>query len=145
MVSIGVSMPLPWDAANRQDREVAAKSALAQEALARRDETMRGHVAEVGAMLDEWRAGRERLERFHRDIEPLARDKTVAVLAAFAAGRGGLESVLAARRGEFETDLQALQLDLEVARNWARINFLLPDESLQATPRASHAHEGKAL
>jgi outer membrane protein TolC len=30
MVSVGVSVPLPWDRANRQDREIAAKLAMAE-------------------------------------------------------------------------------------------------------------------
>jgi len=133
MVSIGVSIPLPWDAANRQDRETAARLAQADEALARRDEARRAHISEVGAMLEEWRAGRERQARFHRDIVPLAGEKTSAVLAAFGGARAGLDQVLAARRGELEVELQSLQLDLEVATLWAKLEFLLPDAQLEAS------------
>jgi hypothetical protein len=36
--------------------------------------------------------------------------------------------VIAARRTEHDTLLQSLALDLEVARAWARLAFLLPQE-----------------
>ena len=142
MFSIGVSIPLPWDQANRQDREVASKLALVEEARAKRDELLRSHVAEVGAMLEEWRAGRDRQIRYHNEILPFSRERTAASLAAYAGGKSSLNDVLAARRSEFDLRLQALQLDLDVARVWARLNFLLPDESLLAVGPASHAHEG---
>ena len=61
---------------------------------ARRDEMLRAHVAEVRAMLDEWRVGRERQARYRDEILPLARERTSASLAAYAgaqrdARRGG--------------------------------------------------------
>lgn len=142
MFSIGVSIPLPWDQANRQDREVASKLAMVEEARAKRDEMLRSHVAEVGAMLEEWRAGRERQIRYGNEILPFSRERTAASLAAYAGGKSSLNDVLAARRSEFDLRLQALQLDLDVARTWARLNFLLPDESLHAAGPASSVHEG---
>lgn len=129
MFSIGVSMPLPWDAANRQDRDAAAKLATVEELHARRDEMLRAHVAEVRSMLEEWRVGRERQARYRDEILPLTRDRTTASLAAYAGNKATLAEVLAARRGELEVRLQSLQLDQEVARLWARLNFLLPDAS----------------
>jgi len=144
MFSIGVSIPLPWDQANRQDREVASKLAMVEEVRARRDEVLRAHVAEVGAMLEEWRVGRERQIRYGQEILPFSRERTSASLAAYAGGKSSLNDVLAARRGEFDMRLQALQLNLDVARTWARINFLIPDQSLHAMRSASPVHEGKA-
>ena len=144
MFSIGVSIPLPWDQANRQDREVAAKLALVDEVRARRDEVLRAHVAEVGAMLEEWRSGRQRQARYGDEILPFSRERTTASLAAYAGGKFTLNEVLAARRGEFDLRLQGLQLDLDVARTWARINFLIPDQSLHAMRPASLVQEGIA-
>jgi outer membrane protein TolC len=142
MISIGVSIPLPWDRANRQDREVAAKLALVDEVRAKRDETLRMHVAEVGAMLDEWRTGRERQARYRREILPLSTERTAATLAAYAGGRSGLGEVLAARRGEFDARLQSLQLDLEVARVWARLTFLIPGGTDAILHPPTRSHEG---
>ena len=127
MVSLGVSVPLPWDQANRQDRELAAKLALAQQARALRDEALRQHVAEVRAMLQEWESNRGRMERYEREIVPLALSRTEAVSAAFRGGKVTLNEVLAARRAELEVRLQALQLEADTARLWAQLNFLFPE------------------
>lgn len=126
MFSIGVSMPLPWDAANRQDREAAAKLAMVAEATARRDEMLRAHIAEVERMRIEWGALRERLARYRAEIVPLAVERTQAATAAYAGGRGSLAEVLGARRAEYDARLAALQLELDAARLWARLTFLLP-------------------
>lgn len=137
MFSIGVSMPLPWDTGNRQDREVAAKLAAADGIHARRDEILRAHVAEVRAMLDEWRVGRERQARYRDEILPLSRERTSASLAAYAGASATLAEVVAARTSEFEMRLQALQLDREVARLWARLNFLIPEAQAHAPRHAA--------
>ncbi|MGH6629444.1 MAG: TolC family protein, partial [Burkholderiales bacterium] len=60
-------------------------------------------------------------------LVPLARERTQAVLAAYRGGKASLTDVLAARRNEIEVRMQALQLEIETARLWAQINFLLPD------------------
>lgn len=128
MFSVGVSVPLPWDRANRQDREVAARLARVEEIRARRDELVRAHVAEVSSWIEEWRSGIERRRRYRDEILPLARERTRAAMAAYAGGRSTLGEVIAARRTEHDTLLQSLALDLEVARAWARLAFLVPLE-----------------
>lgn len=126
MVSFGVSVPLPWDRANRQDREIAAKLALADQARAEREETLRSHVGEVRAMLAEWQSGRERLARYAKDLLPLAGERSRAALAAYQGGRAGIGELLMARRNEIEVRMQAVQLEMETARLWAQLNFLIP-------------------
>jgi outer membrane protein TolC len=128
MVSVGVAIPLQWDQKNRQDRELASKLAMADQAEAQREEALRAHVGEVRAQIQEWENGRERRARYERELVPLARERTQAVLAAYRGGKGSLSEVLAARRNEIEVRMQALQLEMETARLWAQINFLLPQE-----------------
>ncbi len=129
MVSLGVSMPLPWDQANRQDREVAAKLAMAGQAEAQREEALRKHVAEVQAMLQEWESNRSRIVRYEREIVPLAAARAEATVAAFRGGKTTVNDVVAAFRGEIDARLQALQLEAEVARLWAQLNYLVPENS----------------
>lgn len=127
MVSVGVSIPLQWDQKNRQDREVSAKLAQVEQAQAAREETLRAHVAEVNGMLVEWDSNRERQARIEHELLPLATGRTQAALSAYRGGKSALNDVLSARRNEIEVRLQALQLELEVARLWAQLNFLIPD------------------
>lgn len=127
MVSIGISVPLQWDRKNRQDRELAARLAQVEQSKAERDEVLREHVAETRAMIVEWENGRERIGRYVRESLPLAGERSQSVLAAYRGGKATLAEVLAARRNEAETRMQALQLQLETARLWAQLNFLFPE------------------
>jgi outer membrane protein TolC len=129
MISIGVSIPLQWDRKNRQDREVAAKLAIADQAEAQREEALRAHISEVRAQIQEWENGRERRARYERELLPLARERTQAALGAYRGGKTSLAEVLSARRNEIEVRTQALQLEMETARLWAQINFMFPDET----------------
>lgn len=131
MVSVGVSIPLQWDQKNRQDREVAAKLAVAEQARAQRDEALRAHTAEARNMLYEWQNGRERRTRYASDLAPLASARTEAAIAAYRGGKAGLMEVLAARRNEIDVRMQALQLEAETARLWAQINFLFPAGTIE--------------
>ncbi|NVD74759.1 TolC family protein [Duganella sp. BJB1802] len=136
MVSIGISVPLQWDRKNRQDRELAGKLALVEQAKAERDEMLRGHEAEVRTQIVEWQSGKERLSRYTRETLPLAGERSEVVLAAYRGGKATLAEVLAARRNETETRLQALELELDTARLWAQLNFLVPEDL--ATGHASN-------
>jgi len=126
MVSLGVSIPLPWDTGNRQDREAAAKFAAAEQARAQREEQLRAHVGEVRALLAEWQSGRERMTRYERELIPLAAERSRASLAAYQGGRASLTDLLLARRNETEVRMLAVQLEMETARLWAQLNFLTP-------------------
>lgn len=126
MISVNVSIPLQWDQKNRQDRELAAKLATAEQMRAQREEAAREHVAEAQAMLQEWQSNRERLTRYDGSLIPLAADRTRAALAGYRGGTVNLSAVLDARRAEIDTRLERLRLDLETARLWAQLNYLIP-------------------
>jgi len=126
MVSIGVSVPLPWDRANRQDREIASKLAMAERTRAEREEMLRAHTGEVRAMLAEWQNGRERLRRYEKDLLPLAAERSRAALAGYQGGKTGITDLLLARRNETDMRMQAVQLEMDTARLWAQLNFLIP-------------------
>ena len=127
MISLNVSVPLQWDQVNRQDREVAAKLALLDQARAEREDKVRAHAAEVRAMIAEWENDRERHARYERELVPLATQRTEAALAAYRGAKASLIDVLLARRSEIDVRVQALQLEMETARLWAQLNFLYPD------------------
>ncbi|MEP7084702.1 MAG: TolC family protein, partial [Betaproteobacteria bacterium] len=143
MVSIGVSIPWQWDQGNRQDRELSAKQALADQARLERDEALRGYVAETAILINEWDNGRQRQARYQRDLLPLAQARTEAMLAAYRGGKSTLTEVVAARRGEIDVRLQALQLAADTARWWARINFLFPSDAGALQPVALTRGERK--
>lgn len=134
MVSVGVSVPLQWNQKNRQDRELSSRLAQVEQAKAEREDTLRAHVAEVRAMINEWQNSRERHARYEQELVPLANSRTMASLAAYRGGKATLTEVLASRRNEIDVRLQALQLEADTARLWAQLNFLFPRDSASAHP-----------
>src|SRR5437870_3660556 len=128
MISVMVSIDLPWEAEKRQDRDLAAKKLLSEQAQAQSEEARRMHEAELRGFYADWQTAGVRIERFEKLLLPLARERVAAALAAYRGGRGELGTVLEARRAEAETRLGLVQTQLERARAWAKLNFLLPHE-----------------
>lgn len=129
MVSLGVSIPLQLDQKNRQNREVAAKLALVEEAKANYEDALRAHEAEVRGLINDWQNGKERVARYTTQVLPIARQRTEASLTAYRVGKSDLASALTARREEIDTRIQTLTLELETARLWAQLNYLAPDSA----------------
>jgi outer membrane protein TolC len=102
---------------------------------AQREEATREHLAQVTAMLQSWQSGRDRLSRYDSALIPLAAERTRATLSAYRGGSGTLASVLEARRMELDTRIDRLRLEMETARIWAQLNYLIPAEHDVAAPR----------
>jgi len=132
MLSIGVSIPLQWDQKNRQNRELAAKLAMVDEAKARYEDMLRNHEAEVRGWLNDWQTGKDRLSRYRNELIPTVRQRTEAALISYRTGKSDLAGALSARRDEIDTRMQALTLEMETARSWAQLNFLVPEHSMPA-------------
>lgn len=130
MVTLELTVPLEVRRADRQDRKLAAKLAEASQARAERENMLREHAAQIGAMIDEWGSLRERRERYRTSIIPLATDRTAAVRAAYRGGKATLSEVLLARRDEIGVRLKALQIEASAARVWAQLTFLSPTPSV---------------
>nr|WP_315239946.1 TolC family protein [uncultured Albidiferax sp.] len=128
MVSVNVSIPLQWDQKNRQNREVAAKLAIAEQMRAQREEATREHVADTRMWIQQWQSDRERLAHFDSALVPLAAERTRAAMAAYRGGSGQLTAVLEARRMEIDTRMDRLRLEMEAASLWAQLEYLLPVE-----------------
>jgi outer membrane protein TolC len=126
MVTVGLSVPLRWDPANRQDRELAARQAETAQAEAETEELRRLRVAEVERWHQRWRSGLARLAGVDETWLPLAAARVQAALAAYRAGSGALNAVLEARQAELALRLERVQIEFETASDWARLNTLMP-------------------
>ncbi|MEK8024570.1 TolC family protein [Pseudaquabacterium rugosum] len=134
MVSVNVSIPWPWDPKNRQDRNLAASLAVVEQMRALREEETRARTAQARGALQQWQANRARLQRYERDLLPLATDRTQAALAAYRGGSAPLTAVLDCRRAELDIRMDQLRLDMETARLWAELRYLMPADTAPATP-----------
>jgi cobalt-zinc-cadmium efflux system outer membrane protein len=128
-VSLGFSVPLRWDAANRQDREVAARLAEVEQAQAETEELQRSRQADVERWQHGWRLGLQRLHLLDGQALPLAQSRSQAALGAYRAGSGSLQSVLQARQAELALQIERVQIELDAAADWTRLaTFNLPPE-----------------
>jgi len=128
MLTLMFRVDLPIDKANRQDRDVASKLALVEQARAQAEDAGRMHEAEVRGVIADWETAQRRVERYDATLVPLARERTAAALAAYRGGRGELGPVLEARRAEIETGIGQLGVELERAKAWSRLVYLTLDE-----------------
>ena len=134
MVSLNFSVPLVWDSAQRQDRELAAAQARARAALADREEQARAHAAELNEMLLAWRSHQRRLLHFDASLLPLAQQRLQAAQTSYRAGNGSLNEALAARRGLLALQVDRLGVEIALAQRWAQMTMLDTPAGLSELP-----------
>ena len=137
MLTFAVSLPLPWDRPQRQDRELAARLAQAEALRAERDELAREHLALTESWVEAWQAGLARLALIDRERSPLALQRVDAALAAYRGGQSALDGVLQARRAALALQRERIDIELETAQLWARLAFLIPESDHPPLPAAA--------
>ncbi|MDQ7990842.1 MAG: TolC family protein [Candidatus Dactylopiibacterium sp.] len=130
MVSVSVTLPLPWDRANRQDRDLAASLARRDAARAMAADTAREYAARVEEARAAWEADQARERHYDATLLPLAQARIDAALAAYRAGTGSLAEVLGARRARLDTQLARQRTALAAARGHAELDYLDPRAGL---------------
>jgi outer membrane protein TolC len=136
MASVVLSVPLQWDQANRQDRELAAKLAKVEQARAEREEMTRARKAQVQRWLESWRSGVERMKDYDASLIPLTIDRSTAALAAYSGGKASLSSVIDARLSEVDTRLEKLRIEMQTAALWVELEYLMPEHSAASNATA---------
>ncbi|MEQ9106050.1 MAG: TolC family protein [Limnobacter sp.] len=128
MLSFGASRPLFVDQDDRQDQALAAANAMAAKARAERIELHREHLAQTRRWQQTWQSNLKRINDFDRSLIPLTQQRTQAALAAYQGATGTLADVLAARRMEIDMRLEKLRIQMDTARLWAQLEYLIPSE-----------------
>jgi outer membrane protein TolC len=123
MVSFGVSIPLQVAPAERQDRETAAKRALAEKAEAELAEATRTATAEYSALTGDAQRLQERVERYRSGVVTPARQRTAAAMATYRSNQATLVSVFEARHMEVDVQRKLLNLQRDLARTQAQLAF----------------------
>ena len=123
MATFGVSIPLQVAPSERQDRETAAKLALADKAEAELEEAKRSATAEYRALASDTRRLRERIERYRAGVVTPALQRTSAATAAYRSNQGTLLTLFEARHAEVETQRKLLTLQRDLAKAQAQLAF----------------------
>lgn len=129
MMSVGLSVPLTWDRPQRQDRELAASLAQADALEAEFNEARRERLLDMERQHQNWRAALAQLQLIDRDRLPLAQQRVEAVLAAYRSGTTPLTAVLEARQAALMLAIERIDIELQAARLWAALEFLIPNSS----------------
>lgn len=124
MVTLGFSVPLRWDSANRQDRELAARLAEVEQAEADIQEVQRARSADAERWLQSVRAGHARLLNLDQALLPLATARSSAALSGYRSGSGTLQSVFDARQAELALQLDRLQIEVDTVSDQVRLDSL---------------------
>lgn len=134
MVSLGVSIPLQWDQARKQDRELGASLERIEQVRLEREEMRREYLFDVQRLLANWQSNLSRLEDYDKTLIPLATERVAAMEAAFRGGKAPLAAVLEARRMEIDTRLERLRIEKQTAAWWAELEFLVPEGLIAQAP-----------
>lgn len=130
MASFGVAIPLQWDQARKQDRDLSAKLQKVEQLRLEREEMRREHLFEVRRLLANWRGNLARLANYDKTLIPLATERVHAMEAAFRGGKAPLAAVLEAQRMVTDTRVERLRIEKQTASWWTELEFLIARDQL---------------
>jgi outer membrane protein TolC len=123
MVSIGVSIPLQVAPSQRQDRDIAAKLALAEKAEADLAEATRAATADYRTLASDAVRLQQRVDRYRVAVILPAQQRTAAALAAYRSNQTPLPALFEARHAEVDAQRRLLALQRDLARAQAQLTF----------------------
>ncbi len=132
MVSVGVTIPLPLNRRNRQNRDVAEKAELATKARLVYEDTLRQVQADIRTQSETLASGRERIANLSASLLPAADQRVQLANAAYRAGTGSLADTFAARRAQLDAQLQVLDLRRDVSQTWAQLEYQVVPSTMAA-------------
>jgi cobalt-zinc-cadmium efflux system outer membrane protein len=122
-VGVQFKVGLPYFTKNRQDRGLASALQQSHASEDRKRDLLRELHAEVNQDYVDRRHYEERVADFDASIVPDAKRRIEAARSAYQAGRGSFDTVLLARRGLLEVELQRLALAVDAARAQVRLDY----------------------
>ena len=128
MAGVMFSVDLPIFQSKRQDKDYAADVSRSMQAVDQLTLIKREHIAQVQSLVAQYQAAQTLWQRQSEEILPLQRQRLDVLTAQYRSGQSELPALLEARRSVLETELAANQAEREMARNWAAIQWLIPQE-----------------
>lgn len=131
MAGVMVTVDLPLFRSQRQDKDYAADLSRSMEANDQLTLLTRDHRAQLDTLLAQYQASQQLWHRQTAEVLPLQKQRVNLVMAQYQANKSDLSSVLEARRALLDSQLNASNAARELARTWAAIRYLTPQESAQ--------------
>lgn len=128
-VGVQFKVDLPYFTKNRQDRGLSAALQQSRASEDRKRDLLRELHMQVSQDYLDRRHYQERVVEFEATILPNAQHRIEAARNTYQSGRGSFDSVLLARRGLLDVQLQRLTLAVEAARAQARLDYWSASQS----------------
>ncbi|MFC7299623.1 TolC family protein [Herminiimonas aquatilis] len=123
MVSFGISIPLPVNRAQKQNRDIAEKSALGTKARMQYEEALRDLQTDIESQSSTLESLKERIQQLNAQLLPAASQQAELATAAYRSGEGSLSAVFNAKKMLLERRLQIVELEREAALTWAALEY----------------------
>ena len=123
LVSVTLSIDLPFFGKHRQDPLIAARESEASRARLMRDAGERDALAALDGDLADHAMHHQRLLNARNTLVPLAKRRAELDMASYAAGKLDLGSALLSTLAEAEAEVEALSREADVARAAMRLNY----------------------
>jgi outer membrane protein TolC len=123
MVSVTLSIDLPFFGKRRQDPLIAARESEARRAGLMRQAGERDVLAALDADLADLAMHQQRLMNARQTLVPLAKRRAELDMASYAAGKLDLGSALLSTLALAEAEVEALSREADVARDVIQINY----------------------
>jgi len=131
MAGVMFTVDLPLFQSRRQDKDHAADLSRTLQANDRLALVTRDHLALVRTLIAQYNAAQTLWARQQDEVLPLVRSRATLLSAQYRAGQSTLTEVLEARRNVLDSELAVYQAEKEMARIWAAIRWLIPQELTQ--------------
>jgi outer membrane protein TolC len=131
MAGVMVTVDLPLFTAKRQDKDHAADVSRTMQANDQLALIEREHVAQVQSLIAQYNAAQALWSRQKDEVLPLVRQRASLMAAQYRSGQSQLPELLEARRTVLDSELSVIQAEKEMARSWAAIQWLIPQELVQ--------------
>lgn len=129
LVSIGISIDLPFFSKRRQDPKIAAAASEAERYRYDRMAAEREVLAAFDSDLADHLMHRQRLENARNTLVPLTKRRAQLDMASYAAGKLDLGSALLSSLALAEAEIDVLAREAEVARDAIRITMTYGEDS----------------
>ena len=131
MAGVMITVNLPLFRSQRQDKDYAADVSRSMEANDQLTLLTRDHRAQLDTLLAQYQATQQLWQRQTDEVIPLQKQRVKLVMAQYQANKSDLSSVLEARRALLDSQLNTNNAARELARIWAAIRYLTPQESMR--------------
>jgi outer membrane protein TolC len=136
MISVGVSIPITVNPSQRQDRDIAERSAMGTRARLQYEDAVRVMQTEIHILASTLSSQNERLVRLKAELLPAASQQVELATAAYRAGTGSLSTIFNARKMQVALQLQITELERDASLTWATLEHRVVPRELALPGKA---------